>query len=667
MDLIFDMPSGMPVGASFQQNRELWGRFLNKYGIKLLDKKGKELRGKVPHPTTQENIFMKGLSRKDKTIYKAFLAFSQQEIRTSIRSEISLPSDKDMLIEYVLMDHFAKENNIFLDLSDITEDEAAEIKSVFPIYEAITKISDSSDILKKEALPFSRWLLQAFNLSDKEDVDKSSIVTAFFAASSWFNTPLPLMALVEKDESYLELVKGLLINGSDEISLPRAEFSLFSPDIYMKSELLAMQLALSEWKESIEEISMDDISNGLSRIQEMGEQARLMSTDMADINKTVISRSIEKLFNDSRKLNNIISNKELSVNYLSDVNISRAKKQWDTIKEACFTSEEQSRVINALNEKLTEVKEIINTSNYILSRIDKLKNDANETIKNSDSLFSNMEKLNALHKEHQDQHEDLRDMIQHASEIIFPDSEISCFIERIEEDTFEVGPDELELAKKKIHSLYTQIEMERERYAILESESKEYRDEIHNQKSKINAINDQKNKLLDRVQNHQDKVLTNEDRESLHRLMLDQDLATPKDALVVARMLYPGKVIILPEAWKSAEEAESFKYAPRLLALINTLLGDYLDALTAGQPDTEARQLFGKSYSAKESETVTKNPALRRHREFKVNNEIVFMNQHLIIGKAISIQETLRLHFKVINNKVYIGHCGEHLPLPNAS
>ena len=89
----------------------------------------------------------------------------------------------------------------------------------------------------------------------------------------------------------------------------------------------------------------------------------------------------------------------------------------------------------------------------------------------------------------------------------------------------------------------------------------------------------------------------------------------------------------------------------------------YLDAIKGGQPDAQAKAMFGGAYSAKESETVMGNPELRSYREFEVNGEKTLMLQHLTIGVSNSASDTIRVYFKIIDGVIYIGYCGEHLPL----
>ena len=82
--------------------------------------------------------------------------------------------------------------------------------------------------------------------------------------------------------------------------------------------------------------------------------------------------------------------------------------------------------------------------------------------------------------------------------------------------------------------------------------------------------------------------------------------------------------------------------------------------------DNEARKVFGQSeYSAKESETVMGNKAMRRKRTFDYEGEPVEMFRHLKIGVDEDVARTIRVHFHwdAEREKIVIGYCGEHLPV----
>ena len=93
----------------------------------------------------------------------------------------------------------------------------------------------------------------------------------------------------------------------------------------------------------------------------------------------------------------------------------------------------------------------------------------------------------------------------------------------------------------------------------------------------------------------------------------------------------------------------------------------YREARLARQPDIAGIQVFGANdFAARESDGIEKSPSARRTRTFSYRGEDVVMWQHLKIGVKDSVNRTLRVNFlwDPEAEKVVIGHCGRHLPVP---
>lgn len=138
---------------------------------------------------------------------------------------------------------------------------------------------------------------------------------------------------------------------------------------------------------------------------------------------------------------------------------------------------------------------------------------------------------------------------------------------------------------------------------------------------------------------------------------------TPEVCLNLVSKLYPSRVIILDSAFQSARDSRTFKNGPKLLNNLSKLVKEYLDKVQEGG-DSHAKHVFGKAFSANESDTVEKNPKLRNLRKFKYNGNDVFMFKHIRIGTSRNPDETIRIHFHIDQDKniIVIGYCGEHLP-----
>ncbi|AYG48364.1 hypothetical protein DV532_29415 (plasmid) [Pseudomonas sp. Leaf58] len=136
---------------------------------------------------------------------------------------------------------------------------------------------------------------------------------------------------------------------------------------------------------------------------------------------------------------------------------------------------------------------------------------------------------------------------------------------------------------------------------------------------------------------------------------------TPLMILETFSAIYPDRLVILDSARKSALAADNFNLPDRLAQLLDTLINPYLDSIRSGQPDAKARTVLPQSYAAKESDTVMKSPRLRAMREFTYEGEPQLFIQHVGVGRNYGTQHSLRIYFRVINEKLVIAYCGEHL------
>jgi hypothetical protein len=137
----------------------------------------------------------------------------------------------------------------------------------------------------------------------------------------------------------------------------------------------------------------------------------------------------------------------------------------------------------------------------------------------------------------------------------------------------------------------------------------------------------------------------------------------PVDALLVIQSLFKERIVILPSAFKSAEESECFRNKGQLFNILFKLATDYWEALSNGKSDAEAKDCFGKVYAAGESESTEKRQKAREQRTFIYNNEPIVMMKHLRLGWKESTADTIRVHFEWIakENIIVVGYCGPHL------
>lgn len=161
------------------------------------------------------------------------------------------------------------------------------------------------------------------------------------------------------------------------------------------------------------------------------------------------------------------------------------------------------------------------------------------------------------------------------------------------------------------------------------------------------------------------RVATNSSAREVADLAIASGTFRPASMLRLVETLYgKDRVVVLASAYKSAEQSASFQFVPKLYELVTRLVTDYLDALAAGKPDSEARHILGGSYRANESEATVNTRSLAKLRMFEYEGKTVEMFQHLAIGVENSDSRTIRCHFHwdVAKRRIVIGYLGPHLP-----
>lgn len=198
----------------------------------------------------------------------------------------------------------------------------------------------------------------------------------------------------------------------------------------------------------------------------------------------------------------------------------------------------------------------------------------------------------------------------------------------------------------------------------LEDELLDTQDELRDTQDEIRR----KNYELSSVKSQLSTVGTDEgidvDPAPLLRLVARKGQPSPLECLDIIERYHRDKCTVLDSARRSARKSP-FINGCELLDLLIRLVTKYRAGLLDGGDGT-ARLVFGKNeYAAKESETVTANPAMRRRRTFSYDGRPVEMFRHLKIGIADDPTQTIRVHFHWdgTRRKIVIGHCGEHLPV----
>ncbi len=134
-----------------------------------------------------------------------------------------------------------------------------------------------------------------------------------------------------------------------------------------------------------------------------------------------------------------------------------------------------------------------------------------------------------------------------------------------------------------------------------------------------------------------------------------------EQALLLIGELFSDRIVVLDAAVASAKRSAIFKYSPKAYELLFALATDYWTLLSGGTGNHQAKDVFGSSFAARESKSLSKDGKTRR--TFKYNGDDIEMMQHLKIGTADNAADTLRIHFHwdAAERLIVIGYCGPHL------
>lgn len=83
-----------------------------------------------------------------------------------------------------------------------------------------------------------------------------------------------------------------------------------------------------------------------------------------------------------------------------------------------------------------------------------------------------------------------------------------------------------------------------------------------------------------------------------------------------------------------------------------------------------ARRVFTSSeYAGRESDTIMQTKSLMRARTWRFQNRDIPMVRHLKIGVSTDTRHSIRVYFEYLSdlNKIVIGWCGEHRPVPGVT
>lgn len=571
-------------------------------------------------------------------------------------------------------------------------------------------IVSEADVENSSYIDF-HWIFNALEsvfefINDKKKSDKKLtdseydlVALSIFAFSSWNDSILPVLALIEKDNEFIS--RFSFIEESIERARKIIEFSgiggVSDLDFKRVTDKYIIESSVEDLLRNINGDKSRTLTDILFMLETCGKIAPIYSKKLLEIHKKDVcwlaTHGIGEIVRFYDKHNGILEEplKQQKIDPLLAFKRSEVTK---IIGEISNSHEMEAAIGYTSREYLCVydyLKELIRIKDELTSISEKKK----ELMAMSADEFPDMDKMNNLYslylelsqnfiKEATDLYlktynaDNLKERISEARGRYQKNiDEQNSFVSRmsrqlgINDGTLAEKPDftgeEQKEASLQIESNDDIIHLKEELQTVyqycdeIESQKKEVEEKLRNEVQKNIVLSDANSKL--KSSQASSDALGVEEAEALRVILISPSDATPEMILTAYGVLYRDRLVVLPSAFRSAAGSSTFRQSARLSRLIGTLVTEYLDAIKGGQPDAQAKAMFGGSYSAKESETVMGNPELRSYREFEVNGEKILMLQHLTIGVSNSASDTIRVYFKIIDGVIYIGYCGEHLPL----
>ncbi|MBP4081592.1 hypothetical protein [Aeromonas sp. MrichA-1] len=656
-------------------------------------------------PTEKKKTTKKRLSLKERVKSELIELMSKFFIRKKINFFLNETSDYSRSLEVFIM--MSVMESLGLAPKEM-EDPIAELSDK---YIWLNYIVSEAEVANSDFINF-HWFFNSFESvfelvdnkkRDNEPLTESEydlIALAIFSFSSWNDSILPVLAIIEKDNEFTS--RFSFINEPIERARKIIDFSGLSSvsDLEFKriTDKYVMESSIEDFLRNIASNKNKSLADLLFVLETCGKAASIYSKKLLEIHKKdvcglAVHGIIELVkFYDTHK--NVLE-APLSQQKIDPFLVLKKNEICKILSETSNSHEVEVAIGYVGREYLfiyDSLKELASIKNEILSVSEKKK----ELMARSDGDFPDMDKMNSLYSSYMELSqrfiketievylniyniEKLKEKLSEARERYQKNTnERNKFISHmdrqfgtgnevvltehsslIDEDKKEVSSQNesnkhISALKEELHTVYQHCEE-------IESQKKEVEERLRNEVQKNIVLSDANSKL--KSSQASSDAIGVEEAQALRAMLISPSDATPEMILTAYGVLYRDRLVVLPSAFRSAAGSSAFRQSARLSRLIGTLVTEYLDAIKGGQPDAQAKAMFGGSYSAKESETVMMSQELRSYREFEVDGEKTLMLQHLTIGVSNSASDTIRVYFKIIDGVVYIGYCGEHLPL----
>ncbi|WP_429037588.1 coiled-coil domain-containing protein [Aeromonas media] len=537
--------------------------------------------------------------------------------------------------------------------------------------------------------------------SDKKltDSEYDLVALSIFAFSSWNDSILPVLALIEKDNEFIS--RFSFIEGPIERARKTIDFSglggVSDLDFKRVTDKYIIESSVEDLLGNINGDKSKSLGDILFMLETSGNIAPIYSRKLLEIHKKdacgLANHGIGEIVSFYEAHKSVLE--EPLRNQKIDPFLAFKKSEVSKLIGGISNFHEMEAAINYTGREYLFIYDNLKELSRIKDELTSISEKKKDLMAKSEDGFPDMDKMNSLYSSYL---ELSQSFIKEATNLYLKTYSIDKFEEKLceakerhqknvdEKNNFisnmsrQLGVDDVVLTTSSAHSdedkkevspknegnedivlLKEELQTVYQHCDELESQIKEIEEKLRNEVQKNIVLSDANSRL--KSSQASSDALGSEEAEALRTILISPSDATPEMILAAYGVLYRDRLVVLPGAFRSAAGSSTFRQSARLSRLIGTLVTEYLDAIKGGQPDAQAKAMFGGAYSAKESETVMGNPELRSYREFEVNGEKTLMLQHLTIGVSNSASDTIRIYFKIIDGVIYIGYCGEHLPL----
>lgn len=215
-----------------------------------------------------------------------------------------------------------------------------------------------------------------------------------------------------------------------------------------------------------------------------------------------------------------------------------------------------------------------------------------------------------------------------------------------------------------LNDLYSELSEQKDKNAQLWRSTESKQELIDSQAAELYQLKKINEQLTLQSRHYHTATATKPVDETLNtvrKLMDDANNCSYTEMLDALKSLYGDDILILPNAYASAEES---LYPDRdgVWDALTKLMSGYRQTILSGRPDAEARKHFPqKMFAANESKTQSSSTKSLQKRTVMIDGEKHVFEKHLRMGTATGQAGTIRVYFKLLDDgRMVILHCGEH-------